>query len=239
MGKIRVQDLAKMMGISSSDLNFKLKSIGVRVEGDDAHIDTDIITAILQGKKLSHPRDVILPKERRPKVPIQRIGQPRDAGENTPSRPDTERRKQELESVTNFRAFLCHASSDKPAVRNLYQRLLNDRIYPWLDEEELLPGQNWQHEIEKVLRRIPAVIVCLSRNSITKTGYVQKEILVALDILDQHPQGAIFLIPARLEECEVPERLQHLHYCDLYRDAGYNRLLLSLHFRASQLGVKL
>ena len=46
MGKIRVQDLAKMMGISNQDLVFKLKSIGVRVEGDDAHIDTDIIQAI-------------------------------------------------------------------------------------------------------------------------------------------------------------------------------------------------
>src|SRR6185295_13048769 len=66
MGKIRVQDLAKMMGISNQDLVFKLKSIGVRVEGDDAHIDTDIITAILQGKKLPHPREVILRDETAP-----------------------------------------------------------------------------------------------------------------------------------------------------------------------------
>jgi translation initiation factor IF-2 len=63
MGKIRVQDLAKMMGIPNQDLVFKLKSIGVRVEGDDAHIDTDIIQAILAGKKLPHPREVILRDE--------------------------------------------------------------------------------------------------------------------------------------------------------------------------------
>src|SRR5918999_1437683 len=66
MGKLRVQDLAKMMGISNQDLVFKLKSIGVRVEGDDAHIDTDIIQAILQGKKLPHPREVILRDEQTP-----------------------------------------------------------------------------------------------------------------------------------------------------------------------------
>src|ERR1700704_4488807 len=60
MGKVRVQDLARMMAISNQDLVFKLKSIGVRVEGDDAHIDTDIISAILEGKKLPHPREVIL-----------------------------------------------------------------------------------------------------------------------------------------------------------------------------------
>ena len=63
MGKIRVQDLATMMGISNQDLVFKLKSIGVRVEGDDASIDTDIVQAILQGKKLPHPREVILRDE--------------------------------------------------------------------------------------------------------------------------------------------------------------------------------
>ncbi len=52
-----------MMGIANQDLVFKLKSIGVRVEGDDAHIDSDIISAILQGKKLPHPREVILRDE--------------------------------------------------------------------------------------------------------------------------------------------------------------------------------
>ena len=55
-----------MMAISNQDLIFKLKSIGVRVEGDDAHIDSDIITAILQGKKLPHPREVILRDESAP-----------------------------------------------------------------------------------------------------------------------------------------------------------------------------
>jgi len=61
-----------MMAISNQDLVFKLKSIGVRVEGDDAHIDSDIITAILQGKKLPHPREVILRDESAPLDPARR-----------------------------------------------------------------------------------------------------------------------------------------------------------------------
>jgi translation initiation factor IF-2 len=66
MGKIRVQDLATMMGISNQDLVFKMKSLGVRVEGDDAHIDTENLQAFLQGKKLPHPREVILRDEQAP-----------------------------------------------------------------------------------------------------------------------------------------------------------------------------
>ena len=46
MSKIRVHDLARSMGLENQDLVFKLKSIGVRVEGDEALIDTDIIQAI-------------------------------------------------------------------------------------------------------------------------------------------------------------------------------------------------
>ena len=52
-----------MMNLPSQELIFKLKSIGVRVEGDDAQIDTDTLQAILQGKKLPHPREVILRDE--------------------------------------------------------------------------------------------------------------------------------------------------------------------------------
>jgi hypothetical protein len=41
-----------------------------------------------------------------------------------------------------LRVFLCHASQDKPIVRELYQRLLAvSWIDPWLDEEKLL--QAW------------------------------------------------------------------------------------------------
>ncbi len=60
MGKIRLKDLAQMMGLPEQDLMFKLKSIGVRIEGDDAAIDSDMIQAVLQGKRLTQPREVIL-----------------------------------------------------------------------------------------------------------------------------------------------------------------------------------
>ena len=61
MSKVRVSELAKKMGIAQQDLVFKLRSIGVRLEGEDETIDTEIIAAILTGKKLQHqPREVIL-----------------------------------------------------------------------------------------------------------------------------------------------------------------------------------
>jgi TIR domain-containing protein len=124
--------------------------------------------------------------------------------------------------------FLCHSSSDKSKVRDLYKRLRADGFQPWLDEEDLLPGKVLDPEIRKTIRQSKSVIVCLSRTSIVKVGYVQKEISYVLDAADEQPEGAIYLIPARLEPCEMPERLRRLHGVDLFEDGGYDRLTRSL-----------
>jgi len=142
------------------------------------------------------------------------------------------------EGVTRrLKVFLCHASADKPAVRDLYRRLRSDGIAPWLAEEDLLPGQDWQLEIPKAVRSSDAVIICLSSSAITKAGFVQKEIKYALDVADEQPEGAIFLIPLRLEECEAPERLRRWQWVDLFQEPGYERLLRALRARAEHLGL--
>ncbi len=138
----------------------------------------------------------------------------------------------------SLRVFLCHSSADKPAVRELYQRLCADGIDAWLDEENLLPGQDWQREIPRAVRYADAVIVCLSKGSINKAGYVQKEIKFALDVADEQPDDTIFLIPLKLEECDVPERLSRWQWVNLLSPTGYERLLRALRFRAANLEVK-
>jgi hypothetical protein len=140
-------------------------------------------------------------------------------------------------SKTSLSVFLCHASGDKPAVRKLYRRLKTDGYKPWLDEEDLLPGQDWRYEIPKAVRAANVVIACLSRKSITKEGYVQKEIKIALDVADEKPGGTIFIIPLKLEECIVPERLNHLHSESLLNPNGYERLVPALHTRAATLAT--
>lgn len=84
-----------------------------------------------------------------------------------------------------LRVFLCHASQDKPIVRELYKRLNYEGwIDPWLDEEKLYPGQDWDLEIEKAVEAADAVNVFLSNNSVTKEGYVQREIRFVFRIAD-------------------------------------------------------
>lgn len=137
-----------------------------------------------------------------------------------------------------LRVFLCHASQDKPAARKLYQRLLAEEwIDPWLDEEKLLPGQDWDMAIEKAVETSDAVLVFLSINSVTKEGYVQKELRFALDVSLEKPEETIYIIPLRLDECLVPRRLSRWQWVDLYRDRGYEWLLRGLELRAKERNV--
>lgn len=140
-------------------------------------------------------------------------------------------------SRTPLDIFLCHSSSDKSKVRALYQRLEKDGFNPWLDEENLIPGQEWQTEIQRAVRDSDVVIICLSNNSISKSGYVQKEIKYALDIADEKTEGTIFLIPLKLEECRVPERLGTWQWVNYFEETGYDRLLMALQARAWKLGL--
>jgi formylglycine-generating enzyme required for sulfatase activity len=127
-------------------------------------------------------------------------------------------------------------------VRELYRRLVGEGwIDVWLDEEKLYPGQDWNYEIELAVEAADAILVCLTKDSVTKEGYVQRELRKVLDQADNKPEGTLFIIPIRLEECEPPRRLRTWHYVDYFpeqdRDRAYERLLGSLHKRASDLGI--
>lgn len=148
---------------------------------------------------------------------------------------DTPAHKLNSDKSRPLRVFLCHSSNDKAAVRELYHRLRADEVEPWLDEEDLLPGQDWQQEIPKAVRNSDIVIVCLSQGAVNKRGYIQKEIRYALDVADEQPERTIFLIPLKLEECDVPDRLTRWQWVNYFDGRGHERLLLALKARAAKL----
>ncbi len=135
-----------------------------------------------------------------------------------------------------LKVFLCHASQDKPEVLKLHRNLKRRNIKPWLDQMDLLPGENWEIEIPNALFSSDVILVCLSKNSVDKEGYVQKEISFALDKALEKPDGTIFIVPVKLEECELPKKLARFQAVDLFRKDGFNRLLLGLNKRAKELG---
>ena len=125
------------------------------------------------------------------------------------------------------KTFICHCHADRNAVHNLYSRLKKNGIDAWLDSEKLEPGQNWQHEIRRSILTSDVVIVCLSQKFNEQQGYRHEELKIALEkakLLDDQ----VFIIPVRLEACDMPECLSHLHRVDLFKAGGYRKLLDTL-----------
>jgi hypothetical protein len=122
--------------------------------------------------------------------------------------------------------FLSHAKEDKAKVKKLCMQLREDGFDPWLDEERLLPGHDWGLEIEKAQRISDVILLCFSNRSISKSGYVQREFKQAMEIGKEKPEGVIFVIPVRLDKCDVPFFIQKIQWVDY--PAHYERLLLSL-----------
>ncbi len=142
------------------------------------------------------------------------------------------------EAKRPLKVFLCHAHADREPVRALYKRLTDDGVDAWFDKEKLLPGQDWELEIRKAVREADVVVVCLSKQ-FNQAGFRQKEVRLALDTAMEKPEGDIFIIPARLEECDNLESLRKWHEVNLFEEGGYELLLRALRARAEKVGVTL
>jgi hypothetical protein len=142
------------------------------------------------------------------------------------------------ESNHPLKVFLCHARSDGDLVKSLYDSLRRNGINAWLDKENLLAGQDRELEIRKAVRESDVVVVCLSRQ-FNQAGLQQREVRLALDTAMEKPEGEIFIIPARLEECDIPEGLTKWQPVDLFDEYGYSTLMKALKVRADSIGAEM
>ena len=115
--------------------------------------------------------------------------------------------------------FISYAREDANSAKRIYDDLTSLGVKAWIDQESLLPGQNWRVAIKQGIRSCRYFLAVLSENSVTKKGYVQKELAEALDILEEFPESEIFIIPIRLNECKPShERLNDIHWADMFPD---------------------
>lgn len=108
-------------------------------------------------------------------------------------------------------------------------------LQPWLDTENLLPGQRWKVAVRQAIEGSSHFIALLSTHAVSKRGFVQSEVRQALEILSEFPDNQIFIIPVRIDECKPShERLKELHWVDLFPsfDAGVRAISAALAARS-------
>jgi len=130
--------------------------------------------------------------------------------------------------MKSARIFISYARENYEKVITIYNKLMSLGAIPWMDKEQLVPGESWDYVIHKEIRKAEFIIICLSNTSINKPGYIQNEIEIALELSKQKTQEQIFLIPVMIEKCEIPDNLSHLETLKLFEKDGWSKLILSI-----------
>jgi hypothetical protein len=140
-----------------------------------------------------------------------------------------------LEPQTRPQVFVAYVVEDLKLVRRLCDSLRASGCSPWLDKDQLLPGQNWPRALTQAIEISDAFVACFSARSTAKRGQFQNELRYALDCAQRVPLDASFLVPVRFESCEVPRRISdHVQYVDLFPDweRGVKRVVRAIRWAA-------
>jgi tetratricopeptide (TPR) repeat protein len=141
--------------------------------------------------------------------------------------------------MTRTHVFLSYCGDNRADVAKLRDELMVAGEPVWWDQD-ILPGQNWELEIDMAMRAAYAVVLCLSKESQARTATgMYPEVRNAIETYRLHSPGDIFLIPVRLSDCQIPSfkidattKLDGIQFVDLFppkqRAAGVEKLIRAL-----------
>ena len=124
--------------------------------------------------------------------------------------------------------FLSYARDDQDAVKLIHKRLQAEGYSPWMDQFDILPGEDWERAIRAAIKKADFFLIFLSGHSVNRRGVLQKEIRAALDSWTGMLPSDIYLIPVRLNDCPIPDELLSFQWVDIFDDSGWSKLLLSI-----------
>jgi len=140
----------------------------------------------------------------------------------------------------SLKIFVSYAKEDQNLALKYYDLFLQEGASPWMDVKHLLPGQNWEAEIEKAFSDANVVVLLLSKQSVNKRGFVQREANDAIERLRYKQPTDIYVIPLLLEPCDVPSHIAgRLQYVDLGTSDAWRQVQASLKMAAEQQSIEL
>lgn len=123
--------------------------------------------------------------------------------------------------------FLIYAHEDIKSAKSISSQLRELGFSPWLDVEQISPGQIWQKAVIRGIEESAIALVLVSEH-LSKTGFVQQELKIALEALQEREREIGPVIPVRLDESPVPENLAHIHWVNLREPDGFDFLVSGL-----------
>ncbi len=134
--------------------------------------------------------------------------------------------------------FLSYTSVDKDKVLPYYDALKIKGYDVWMDVKCLLGGQNWDFEIKKAFEKSSIVLLFLSTNLSNKRGYIQREVKLALDNLNEKLYEDIYIIPIKLDGSGVLDQLKGIQYISAIDSFPIDDICASLDYQIGKMGAE-
>jgi hypothetical protein len=103
-------------------------------------------------------------------------------------------------------AFMSYVREDSGEADMLQRALEAAGVRVWRDTADLWPGENWRAKIRDAITHDALVfIACFSSHSAARRkSYQNEELLVAIEELRSRRPNDPWLIPVRLDDCDIP-----------------------------------
>ncbi len=155
-----------------------------------------------------------------------------------------------LTSSRKLKVYLHYVQNDWEIVKVLHDRLVFSGVEVVLPgqaptvweeselEEDLLPDQYDELDVQRAVQNSDVVLFCLSRTFDRGAG-IRREDQLILETIMEKRRGDIAILPVRLQECKIPEKLKRWQPVDLFADRGFEKLMQALKLRADKINATL
>jgi hypothetical protein len=137
--------------------------------------------------------------------------------------------RQYTKIVDDRKVFLVYAKKDVEYAKTVADLLRASGFKPWIDIEDILPGQIWKLEIARALSQSSSVVVIFSENTMNSSlSKIEIEELLA----NRSARGTreVPIIPIRVDQAPLPKELEDIQSIDFDDNDWPRKLIKGLEF---------
>jgi TIR domain/Pentapeptide repeats (8 copies) len=162
-----------LLSVVLDGVNFERASVAYAIFGSvDLSSCSGLESVEHTGPSILGVDSIILSKGRIPEIFLRGVGLPEEWITYIPSLVG--------DGIQFFSCFISYSSLDKPFAVRLHDALQSKGIRCWLDEKQLLPGDDISRELERGIHLWDKFLLCASKNSLT-SWWVEDEIKTTLE----------------------------------------------------------